>query len=53
MAETKDLSTDLRHKIIDWYRKVERYRMISKCLVQTVILFDSIVRKYKNSEQAD
>ena len=36
MTETQDLSTDFRHKIIDWYKKVKWDQMISKDLAQTV-----------------
>ena len=51
MAKTRELSTDLRQKIIDCHKKGMGYRIISKELDIPLSTVGNI-RKYKNSEHA-
>ena len=52
MAKTRELSTDLRQKIIDSHKKGKGYRKISKELDLSLSTVGNIIRKYKNSEHA-
>lgn len=50
MAKTRELSTDLRQKIIDCHKKGKGYRIISKELDLPLSTVGNIIRKFKNSE---
>lgn len=52
MAKTRELSVDLRQKIIDLHKKGKGYRIISKELELSLSTVGNIVRKYKTSNNA-